>query len=577
MFCEVKSTNKKKKYLCENLHCSFLKLFYMKIHKTLLLIIIATLGATIALAQQSGRYRISFTDKANSQFSIERPHEFLSEKALERRALFEIEITEEDLPVNTQYIDSIIACKTQLCNSSKWLNSAVFVCDSTSDFEKIQSFPFVKSCEFVAKPYILKTDSSVLQQDSAAFLQENNSYGESFRQIGLMNGETIHQAGFRGKGKTIAVVDGGFLHVDSSWAFKQAWAENRILAVRDFSGANVDLFTIGSHGLMVLSTIAGVVPNKLIGTAPEANYVLLRSEEGASEFPVEEDNWISAAEFADSLGVDIISTSLGYTTFDDSTLNYTTDDLYRNTMRITQGANIAAQKGMLIVNSAGNSGNNAWRYISAPADAELGLTVGAVYPDGEIAYFSSRGKLDAPYIKPEIVAMGTNVTAVSANGLVESRVSGTSFSCPIIAGMAACLWQEFPQISAQELKEALAYSGNRASQLTDAYGFGLPDIELARTIIRFYLLTLAFEDKNINSVPAKKHLLQNRDSRAQIDFLTENGSLAASISLVFNKIDKDFNLSDFAQLSAGNYVVKTKIASEYVIQKIEVKENSQTN
>ncbi|MDR0941483.1 MAG: S8 family serine peptidase, partial [Bacteroidales bacterium] len=526
-------------------------------------------------AQQIGRYRISFNDKENSVYSLERPQEFLSEKALARRTQYNIEITDEDVPVNAHYIDSISNCKAQLCNSSKWFNSAVFLCDSTTDFDQIRSFPFVKSCEFIAAPYIDKEISTTLQQDSTAYAQtidvhNDNSYGNSFRQIEIMNGLAIHRNGFQGQGKTIAIIDAGFLHVDSSWAFRQAWEENRILAVRDFSGAHCDVFTIGSHGLMVFSTIAGQVPGKLIGTAPAANYVLLRSEEEMSEFPVEEDNWISAAEFADSMGVDIISTSLGYTTFDNSSMNYNTDQLYTNTIRITRGANIAAQKGMLLVNSAGNSGNDTWHYISAPADAELGLTVGAVYPDGTITDFSSRGKTNTPFLKPDVVAMGANVTTVSANGLVKGGVAGTSFSCPITAGIAACLWQEFPSISAQKLKEVLCYSGNRSGELTTDYGYGIPDIERTRSFIRLYILSQAFEENHISMVPAAKNILQHSDSSVHIELLSENGTVVFDTTLVLQTIDDSFSLQGLSELSAGNYVAKTKIGSEYIIQKISV-------
>lgn len=545
----------------------------MQNHKTPLLILLCIACTTIAAAQQTGRYRITFTDKENSPYSIQNPKEFLSEQALARRAQFEIEITAEDLPVNTHYIDSIRSCKAQLCNSSKWFNSAVFLCDSLTDFEKIKAFPFVQSYEFVAPPYVHKIDSTILQQNTAAYAQiftplSDSLYGNSLRQIDLMNGVEIHRAGFQGQGKTIAILDAGFLHVDSSWAFRQAWAEGRILAVRDCTGSNDDVFTFGYHGLMVLSTIAGQVPGKLLGTAPAANYVLLRSEEEVTEFPVEEDNWIAAAEYADSLGVDIISTSLGYTTFDDSTMNHSTNQLFKNEIRITQGANIAAQKGMLVVNSAGNSGDDEWHYVSAPADAELGLTVGAVYPNGAITAFSSRGMADAPFLKPEIVAMGAAVTAISANGLVESRVAGTSFSCPIIAGISACLWQEFPTISAQKLKQALQFSGNRSNELTTAYGYGIPDIELARTIIRFLILSQAFDDNQINRIPAAKQLLQNPNSEAQIQILALDGTVVFSTNITFNSIDKNFNLNGLAQLAAGEYVAKTKIGTEWIVQKM---------
>ncbi|MDR2963822.1 MAG: S8 family serine peptidase [Bacteroidales bacterium] len=555
-------------------------LHYTKIG--LLLCVLCAAVCVHAQTHKTGRYRISFTDKNTSPYSIEQPQEFLSEQALARRTQFGIAVSEEDLPVNQAYINGVQSLGAQLCNTSKWFNSAIFLCDSLTDFETIAALPFVKQVEYVARPYQFEVHSATLVQDSAAFSrtfspQSDSVYGESLRQIQLMNAVQIHRDGFQGQGKTIAVIDGGFLHVDSSWAFRAAWAANRILAVRDFTGSGSDVFTLGSHGLMTFSTIGGYVPGMLLGTAPQAQYVLLRSEESATEYPVEEDNWIAAAEFADSMGVDILSTSLGYTTFDDSTMNHSIAQLYKNEIRITQGANIAAQKGMLVVNSAGNSGDDPWHYISAPADAELGVTVGAVYPSGEITSFSSRGMADAPFVKPEIVAMGAFATVVTAEGLVKSNAFGTSFSCPIAAGIAACLWGEFPSLSAQELKEILNQSGNRSDELTTAYGYGIPDIELARTIVRYYLIAKLFSAVGIETVPGAIQIILNSDSETKIQFLTLEGAPVWSTTFVFGNIEGIVALDGISQIPAGDYVVQTTVGQETVIQKVRVSRTENIN
>ena len=279
------------------------------------IILLVTLSSIFA--QTTGRYRVSFADKKNSQYSIDTPQEFLSEKAIARRSKQNISYSIQDIPVNQWYIDSILACGAKLCNVSKWFNSAIFVVDSLTNISKIQSFSFVKSVEWVAPLYVHDFNNAKLQLESIPAISyndvktipEKDFYGDSYNQIALMNGIKLHKDGFMGQGMTLAIIDAGFLHVDSASSFVHLWKENRVIGVRDFSGSNVDVFTEGYHGMACFSLISSFIPGKLVGTAPRANFYLLHSEEGATEYKVEEDNWTAAAEFADSVGVDVISTS----------------------------------------------------------------------------------------------------------------------------------------------------------------------------------------------------------------------------------------------------------------------------
>lgn len=449
----------------------------------------------------AGRYRISFSDKNNSPYSIDRPQEFLSQKAIDRRTKFNIAITEQDIPVNQNYIQAITKTSAIFCNSSKWFNSAIFYIDTIASYQAIKELPFVSKIEYVAPKIVYKADNhKLLKQDtitqdiSIIDSIRNNSntvfsvYGNSLEQNYLLGTLNSHIAGHLGQGVTIAVIDAGFLHVDSAAVFQKLRDENRLLFTKDLSGTSnclpdsvtFSIFEEGSHGMMVLSLIGGFTPGKLIGTAPRANFILLQSEESETEYVVEEDNWVAAAEVADSAGADIISTSLGYSNYDDKRQSYIYKEMDGKTARISRGSDIASSKGMLLINSAGNEGDEPWKYITAPADAESVLTVGACNRKNKKVKFSSFGPTADGRTKPDVMALGLYPTIVTPNGKIANTSGGTSFACPLIAGCCATLWEEFPDSSAQTIKQTVMRSATRWEKPNNKYGQGTPNISKAR-------------------------------------------------------------------------------------------------
>lgn len=427
-------------------------------------------------------YRIEFTNKNNNPFTIDNPGEFLSAKALERRNRQGISVKENDLPVTPAYLDSLVTTGANILNVSKWFNAATVYASHDSILNAIARFTFVKKDQQkkASYPALFPGNRSGIKQETTPLEQD---YGPSWWQTAIHQGQILHNTGYRGKGMTIAVIDAGFYAVDGLPAFDNLWNNGRILGIRDFVEPGSDLFLGHSHGMVVLSIIGGYLPGELIGTAPEANFLLLRSEDANSEFIIEEDNWITAAEYADSSGVDIINTSLGYTRFDDPRQDHIYADMDGNTTRISRAADIAASKGMLVVISAGNGGNSTWRHIGAPADADSVLAVGAVDATYYVAGFSSRGPSADGNVKPDVMAIGKGTyMAGIGGGIVQGN--GTSLSAPVITGLAACLWQASPGSTAMEVLAAIRESADRYQQPSEDYGYGIPDFNLACVLLK---------------------------------------------------------------------------------------------
>ena len=312
---------------------------------------------------------------------------------------------------------------------------------------------------------------------------EPELYGTAFRQIEMLNGHQLHAIQAKGQGMLIGVLDSGFLGVDSAIAFQSLRDRDGIVLTRDLVRHDGDVFDDHYHGRSVLSCMAADLDGVILGTAPGADYVLIRTENAESEYPVEEDNWIAGAELADSIGCDVLNTSLGYTTFDDSTMDHTYAQLDGQTLRISIAARIAVQKGMIPVHSAGNSGTSEWRYIGAPADAIDILAVGAVGDVENSAPWSSRGPSADGRVKPDVCAMGWGSIVLREN--VDSIVAanGTSFASPILAGLVACLWQLHPNNTAPEVMAAVRQSASFYTAPSDSLGYGVPDFALAHTIL----------------------------------------------------------------------------------------------
>jgi serine protease AprX len=426
-------------------------------------------------------YRIEFTNKNNNPFTLDNPDEFLSAKALERRNRQGISVKENDLPVTPAYLDSLVATGAKILNVSNWFNAATIYARHDSILNAIARLTFVKKAQKKTVPFTFSYPESRSGIKQETGLSETD-YGPSWWQTAIHQGQILHSTGYWGKGMTIAVIDAGFYAVNELPAFDNLWNNNRILDSKDFVEPGSDMFLGHAHGMLVLSIIGGYLPGELIGTAPEANFILLRSEDADSEFIIEEDNWIAAAEYADSSGADIINTSLGYTLFDDPRQDHLYAEMDGNTTRISRAADMAASKGMLVVISAGNEGNSAWKHIGAPADADSVLAVGAVDEYAYVAGFSSRGPSADGNVKPDVMAIGQGTyMAGVAGGIVQG--SGTSLSAPVITGLAACLWQFSPGSSAMEVLDAIRQSADRYQQPNEDYGYGIPDFNLASVLL----------------------------------------------------------------------------------------------
>ncbi len=435
------------------------------------------------------KYWVGFADKSSIDYpyTIVEPQAFLSERAIERRLRSNIPITTTDLPVSENYLQQIINLGAEILYPSKWLNGAVVLVENPDLLEQIGGLPFVTSVAAIGKngtkkkkrnsnsPKFIPVDLKNQEED---FPDESIYYGAAFHQIQMLKGDYLHSQGFTGEGMLIAVMDAGFANVDRMEAFQHLYDNHQIAGAYDFVDIDSNPYHDSTHGTHVLSTIAAKSPGQFVGTAPDADFWLFRTEDNKSESRIEEYNWIAAAEMADSAGVDVINTSLGYTTFDDSQMDYTYEDFDGNTTAITRGADFAAATGMLVVVSAGNKGNKKWKYLTAPADADSILTVGAVDFDEEYAVFSSVGFEDPNKVKPNLVAQGQSVETVTIDNTVH-RANGTSFSSPIMAGMVACLWQAHPNQPAQNIINTLEKSGSQFLNPSQLVGYGIPNFRTA--------------------------------------------------------------------------------------------------
>ncbi|MEX0811210.1 MAG: S8 family serine peptidase [Chitinophagales bacterium] len=429
------------------------------------------------------RYWVELKDKKGTPYSIEDANSFLSQKALIRRGKAGIPIDSSDLPVNPAYIQQVAQLGIEVLGSSKWLNSLIVEINDSTQLSALSNESFVTDIKPVYRIEEEDIPRPVAVREKKSLVFAHNTYGAADAQMELVNGKYLHDKSYTGKGKTIAVLDAGFSGTPEISAFSDLYADNRVSKGGDLVKNSPDIYAKSTHGTLVLSVMGGKIDSQFTGAAPDANYVLFRTENTDSEYPIEEHFWILAAEKADSMGVDIINSSLGYSTFQDTTLNYSYSDMDGQTTAITRGATMAAKKGILVVTSAGNSGSSDWYYITAPADADGVLTVGAVNTAGDLAPFSSRGPSYDGRIKPDVVGVGWNTALIDQNGDVR-KGNGTSFSAPHISGMAACLWQAAPDLSSAEMLEVIRQSSDRYHNPDNDYGYGIPNFGKA------YLLAL---------------------------------------------------------------------------------------
>jgi hypothetical protein len=512
---------------------------------------------------------VYFTDKPNVSNALANPTTILTQKAIDRKTNHGIAIDARDVPVNESYITQI---KNQtgitVRAKSKWFN-CVHILGTQANINNLLSLPFVNEIVFANRSFGSGRPSAEANNDRTREKFEAMvvyNYGNSTNQVEMINAHKLHEMDYTGEGVTIAVMDSGFPNVNTMAAFQRLRDNGDLLNGYDFVDRTADIYayTGNGHGMNVLSDMAGYIDGQFVGTAPDASYYLFRTEDAGSETPVEESYWVEAAERADSLGVDVINTSLGYNRFDNSNYNYTTADMDGNTAFITKGANVAVEKGILVVNSAGNSGNDGtWGIITAPADGN-GFTVGAVTSSGNYASFSSRGRTPNVPVKPDVVAQGASVYVINTSGNIVTS-NGTSFSSPIIAGAMACMVQAFPNKTNLELMQIVRESSSIYANPTIQLGHGIPDFEAA-------FQTLSGNDiTNLDTIqifpnPAKAIVNINLPSNTEAATMTLMSLLGKTVN-TFTATSNTHQI-DLTSLAQGMYVLRIEANGETITKKL---------
>ncbi|MBC8645084.1 S8 family serine peptidase [Flavobacterium lindanitolerans] len=531
--------------------------------------LIVLLSGFWAVAQEDAR--VYFTDKPDAAHYMANPLEMLSQRALDRRTRQNIALDEKDVPISVSYINQVTASAGITVKAkSKWMN-ALHIRGTVEAIQNLENLTFVDHIQF-ANP-TLNTAGRAMHQSQLANGNKNLEtqvsfgYGTSANQIQMLKGNQLHQQDFTGNGKIIAVMDAGFPNVNTAQPFQRLITNNKILGGYDFVNRNTNFYTGGTHGTLVLATMGGYVENQLVGTGPDASYYLFITEDISDENPVEESYWVEAAEMADSLGVDIINTSLGYFIYNNPGYSYEYADMNGTTAFISRGADIAFSKGMICVVSAGNSGAGANPNISAPADAVNALAVGAVAPDSSYAGFSSIGPSFDGRVKPDIMAQGQQAVVSDTFGNIVTA-NGTSFSSPIISGMVACLWQAFPDKTNAEIIQLIKQSAHLYNTPNNQFGYGIPDFSRA---LANALDTPVFSENSFLVYPNPANSVVNLvipESYEEVRIFIYN---QLGQEIMNSKIKRENPVFSVENLQSGIYWYKIKAGNNYKTGKLAVK------
>ena len=531
--------------------------------KTLVLSVFVLILQFSSFAEEKYRYLVLFKDKSNSPFSIEKPEEFLSKKSVQRRIKNQISINEQDLPVNPSYLKELSALGAKVIYPLKWLNGAL-VQMTPSSKNKILSNSHVKG---FYHPFAL--DSGVVNSPNAIHKgtlsnsKENTEilYGQSNTQIVQIGLDHMHIAGITGKNVLVTLLDDGYINTTTLPAFKSLVDEKRLVGTLTTSPDRTTVFEKGKHGTNVLSIITGYVDNTLIGGAFKASIALAQTEESEWEKLVEEVNWMRGAEWADSLGTDIIQSSLGYTEFDLALYNHKYNQLNGNTTIVTKAANWATDRGIICVISAGNEGSSAWKYISAPGDALDILTVGAVSSSSTKIGFSSLGPTSDGRLKPDVCALGSGVRGADTDGSF-GYFAGTSFSSPLVTSLVAGLMEQFPNQKANTIKEIVRKSATLAATPNNNLGYGVPSYEKSAELLSPVLATNNFEDQSIQVYPNPVEMGGNvfLSSSNAMSYVVELLNIHGQTVQEFNWMGEQRSIS-LGPIRSGKYFIRIKSAS----------------
>jgi hypothetical protein len=506
---------------------------------------------------------VYFNDKPDAAFYLSNPLQMLTQSSLDRRTTQGIALDNTDVPISQNYIDQVVASNgITVMAKSKWLN-ALHIRGSQSDIQALNSLPFVNRIEFADRNLNSRSSSNSSTNNIQAVNKQlevlvDYNYGGSSNQIQMLNGHFLHQQDYTGLGKIIAVMDAGFPGVDTASPFQRLRDNNQILGGYNFPDRNTSFYTRGSHGTNVLSCMGGYVDNQLVGTAPDAQYYLFITEDVNSENPVEESYWVEAAEMADSLGVDVINTSLGYFAYDNPNYSYTYADMNGTKAFISRGADMAFSKGMICVTSAGNSGATSEPHIATPADASTTLTIGAVDASENYVSFSSIGPSSDGRVKPDVCAKGLSATVSNTSGGI-TTASGTSFSSPIMAGMVASFWSAVPNMTNAQVVQFVKQSADLYSNPTVFKGYGVPDFQLALNN------ALSLNSNEVTSIvlypnPVKDKFtlhLPNNETEAKVVLYNNIGQQVS-----FYKITETISTVYLENLASGLYFYQVEFANQ---------------
>jgi subtilisin family serine protease len=519
-------------------------------------------------------YLIEFTDKNDSPYSIEHPEAFLSQKAIERRTKYSIPVSQQDFPVNSTYITAVKDIGVKYIQQTRWLNAIVIKTSDVSKLTLISELPFVKK---VMKNRQMpgQTEESVYPKTDFDVSKNNVSsidYGQAFSQISMVGGIGLHNQGFLGEGLSIAVLDGGFSGANFMHAFDSLRINGQIKGTLNLVGGGTYVYQGTQHGSNVLSVLAANVPGVMVGTAPKANYYLIRSEDTNGESLLEEYNWVTGAEYADSAGADIISTSLSYTLSSDPATTLTFDQLDGQTAPITLAAEIAGRKGMIVIASAGNNGENqGWLHVGFPADGDSVFAIGAVDAHGIRASFSSPGPTFDDRIKPDVMAMGVGTTVMKSDGTVGSG-DGTSFATPIIAGLAACLWQSYPDMNNMDILRAIRNSCTQYMNPDDMMGYGIPDFSIARNSLSISEISGSKENIVLSPNPFTNditiHHLPERVTVIDAELMDLTGKIFFDKHAIPVNWETSITLGNLSFIPEGFYLLKINTQNGVYVNKI---------
>jgi len=533
-----------------------------------LLLVLTILSIQQGVAQSQDAW-VFFADKENVEVSLADPILIMTQEAIDRKELHGTAIDERDVPVNENYITQIKnATGITVRSKSKWMN-CVYIIGSQPNIEALLDLPFVTNVEYADKSLNLFPGAPIENKFSLEEAGQNviYNYGAATNQIEMLSGDYLHELDYSGEGMIVAVLDAGFPSIDTNPGFQKMRDENRILGTYDFEARTENVDGTSSHGFVTSSDIGGFLQNEFVGTAPQASFYFFVTEYTPSETPVEEAWWVEALERSDSLGVDVVNTSLGYRGYDNPNYNHTYEDLDGQTTFSARGANIAFDKGMILVTSAGNGGNSSFPTVGTPGDSPGTLTVGAVNSNGIYVAFSSIGPTVDGRVKPDVMAQGSNAAVINTGGNIDFS-SGTSFSSPIMAGVITCLWQSRPDVPNGHIMQIVRESANLYNNPTDQMGYGIPNFENAYLALQ----ELGLEDDFLMSNFA---LYPNPvTSKINISFPEgiSNGTFTI-YSILGNKvlsteISRNLNSVNMESLNSGMYIASINSNNKQISFKI---------